>query len=313
MSTETAASSQTLLVSIVVPWCGEQELFETLRVLGSDSWFEIIVVDNRRHPVASSLGPFPRLVHEAVPGAAAARNRGFRESQGEFILFLDADCVPQKGWVVEMLQRMNELDADGLQGPILSRQKEAVARYIQAEFDQRQNRLARYGRISLVSTGNCAFRRQVLETAGGFDTSLVAGEDTEFSFRLQGYGYQLFYATSPPVWHRHPIHVLTLLRRKFRYGFYLARVYRRYRGRIAENTRTPRTQLLAIGSWVALFSLFLIGFWQGGLVFLGLLMATALPLVRKGGLLALLLFPLCTLMNTAGLLSGWFWPSKPAC
>ncbi len=302
-----------ILVSIVIPWCGEEELFETLRTLGSSNWFEVIVVDNRRHPVEVALGPFPFLVHEPVPGAAAARNRGVREARGEFVFFLDADCVPQEGWVVEMLQRMTELDADGMQGPIQSRQKEAVARYIQAEFDQRQERLARHGRISLVSTGNCAFRRAVLEAGGGFNPSLRAGEDTEFSFRLQGYGYQLYYTASPAVWHRHPTRALALLRRKFRYGFYLARVYRQYRGRIAENTRSPRSQLLAIGLWALLLPALWLGGWKSGLVLVGLLMATAFPLVRRGGILALLLFPLCTLMNTLGLFCGWFWPSRPAC
>lgn len=312
--TETPLTAATIVVSVILPWCGEKEIEESLKILGSAPWMEILVVDNRRE--ASTRPVSDRNVkwlREKVPGAAAARNRGIGEAQGEFLFFMDSDCIPEADWVQRMLQQMRDTGADGIQGPILSRQTHPVARYIQAEFEQRQSRLAAHGEIALISSGNCAYRRQVLMEAKGFDTSLIAGEDTELAFRLRARGYRLLYVTSPAVWHRHPTRILSLLRRKYRYAFYLARIYRRYHGRIAENTRTPRTQLMAIGLWFLLLPGLLYFGPKGGLAILGALLATSVPLCLKSGPIALLLSPLSTLMNTVGLISGLFrlWIKKP--
>lgn len=63
---------------------------------------EFVVVDNAS---SSDLGwverdfPFARLVIETTRGAAAARNRGVRETRAPRIAFLDSDCVPRGDWL----------------------------------------------------------------------------------------------------------------------------------------------------------------------------------------------------------------------
>lgn len=289
--------------SVIIPWVGEESVHDCLKTLGKSRDFEIIVVDNRQQSEPVSF-PTGRVVREAKVGVAAARNRGIRESRGEHILFIDADCLPEEGWVAEMLDRLAATGADAVQGPVRSRQTEKVARFIQAEFDQRQDRLQRHARIALVSTGNSGFKRRVLQEVGGFDDHLLRGEDTDLSFRLRMRGFDLRFVDRPAVWHTHPTRVRDLLRRKFWYGYWLLRIYLRNPRRITENTRTPRTQLVSIGIWLAWIPAVILWNWIGLLLVPLLAALPALPLVRRAGPMALILTPSGTLMNTLGLIMG---------
>ena len=73
---------------------------------------EVIVVDNGSmdgsRGIAESFGAPVRVIGEARPGAAHARNSGVAVAQGEFLAFLDADDV----WAHGKLERqISELDA----------------------------------------------------------------------------------------------------------------------------------------------------------------------------------------------------------
>lgn len=293
--------------SVVIPWCGESTLWECLDRLGQGDDFEVIVVDNRRSAEPVDI---QGLVREEQPGAAAARNRGIRESRGEYILFIDADCLPEDNWVSQMLAQLKATAADGIQGPVLSRQQDWVARYIQAEFDQRQKQLQKHQRIAIVSTGNAAFRKSALDSVGGFDTGIRWVEDTDLSFRLIQNGCTLRYIEKPAVWHSHPTRLWHLLRRKFRYGCWLGRIYLRHPRRIIENTRTPKKQLISIGLWVGWIPAALIFGWPGLLAVPLLTLLPAMSLASSVGAMALLLSPLCTLMNAAGLVVGMLMPAR---
>jgi len=63
---------------------------------------EIVVVDNGSteslEEVRASHPEF-RFLAEPEKGAAAARNRGIAETTAPLLLFIDADCVPDRDWV----------------------------------------------------------------------------------------------------------------------------------------------------------------------------------------------------------------------
>ncbi|MGZ6792285.1 MAG: glycosyltransferase, partial [Mycobacteriales bacterium] len=62
--------------------------------------YRLVVVDNDPAPHdPPDLPPGARLVHEAVPGAAAARNRGIAETDTPLLAMLDDDVVPDPGWL----------------------------------------------------------------------------------------------------------------------------------------------------------------------------------------------------------------------
>ena len=99
MTGTTSHEASAPLVSVVIP------AFNAARVIAravhsvlEQDWqpIEVIVVDDGSTDgtveAVEALGaPELRVIRQANTGAAAARNRGIRESRGAFVAFLDAD------------------------------------------------------------------------------------------------------------------------------------------------------------------------------------------------------------------------------
>jgi len=69
---------------------------------------EIIVVDNNSNTYYSViLEEFPhlqiKLFKELTPGAPNVRNRGVKESKGDYLVFVDDDCICDKYWLERIL------------------------------------------------------------------------------------------------------------------------------------------------------------------------------------------------------------------
>ncbi len=68
---------------------------------------EIIIVDDgSRQPVGDVPGA--RVIRQENKGAPAARNRGFKESSGAYVLFCDADVVMEPDMLAKMSQALDE-------------------------------------------------------------------------------------------------------------------------------------------------------------------------------------------------------------
>lgn len=84
-------------VSIIIPiWNGAHLLSKTLHrvFLQTSQDLEVLVVDDGSHDHPQQVcARFPsvKLISQAHRGAPAARNRGFAESRGRFLLFCDSD------------------------------------------------------------------------------------------------------------------------------------------------------------------------------------------------------------------------------
>jgi hypothetical protein len=154
--------------------------------------FEIVVVDDgSTDDTESVLRRFAasiRLLNTCHQGPAAARNRGIKASDGEYVAFLDADdwWVPQKldeqlaefekdtaaGLVFSDLEVLSD---DGMVTPsFLSSRPLAASGYV---FDQ-------YLRSRFILTSSVLVRRKCLERVGLFDESMLSLEDCELLLRL---------------------------------------------------------------------------------------------------------------------------------
>jgi GT2 family glycosyltransferase len=80
---------------------------------------EVVIVDNgstESLDVVRGAHPDLHIVSETIKGAAAARNRGVRETTAPQLFFLDADCVPASDWLP--IARRVSMQADVVGGTV---------------------------------------------------------------------------------------------------------------------------------------------------------------------------------------------------
>jgi glycosyltransferase involved in cell wall biosynthesis len=305
-------------ISVVVPVRNEEGKIERcIRSLQQQSLepdrYEVLVVDDGSTDgcggAAERLGA--RVIRQDAAGAAAARNRGIREARGDFIVFTDADCVPDQDWLELLTRPLADFGVQGAVGQCTSPQTHWVARLIQLELDERYDRMRRHQQIDFLNTGNCGFQKSLLQ-ANLFDESFRWLEDVELSFRLSRNGNRMLFVPEARVQHLHPESLRFYMKRKFRYATCASGIYRRFPGKLASDTRTPankKLQLVLLG--LALPAL-LAGCWKSPLLALGFFLLAAsflcsAPLILRASRTSMrlgLIAPLFVLLGNLAFLTG---------
>jgi len=192
--------------------------------------FEVIVVDgspdNILHPVINQYEKKLRLQyhHHKGLGASESRNLGCGKAKGDFLVFIDSDCVVPQDYfstVEEFLKSHPEVDAYG--GP-------DAADNTFSPFQKAVN----YAMTSMLTTGgirgkkkhigkfqlrgfNMGIKREAFFKVGGYSGMQVA-EDIDLSMRLQKAGF--FTARIPEafVYHRRKASFYKFFRQLYFHG-----------------------------------------------------------------------------------------------
>ena len=206
--------------------------------------FEVIVVDDGSTDGSASVAARygATVIRQDHAGAASARNRGAQQARSAILLFTDADCEPLPNWIEQMLAPLVHADVVGVKGVYRTRQRAPVARFAQAEHEEKYDRLARAGQIDFVDTYAAAYRRDIFLAHGGFDPEFLLDEDQEFSYRLAKAGHRLVFAPLAAVYHRHPSTIWAYTWRKARIGRWKVWVHARHPGKAVRDSYTPWTQ-----------------------------------------------------------------------
>jgi glycosyltransferase involved in cell wall biosynthesis len=258
--------------SVVIPARNAaRTLPETLRSLARQPEFprlEVVVVEDGSvdgTAEAASCFPWCRVIRQPGSGAAAARNRGLRETRAPVVLFLDADCVAADDWIRRLVSPLEQDPGlGGTVGRFVSSQPNWVARLTQLELDARHRRMSRHLDTDFVNSATCAFRRSILGS-DPFDVRFDKLEDIELSFRLAGQGVRMRYVPEATVEHRHPEALWVHVRRRFEYGRLTPALYRLHSGRLVRDSSTPQTRRLQLVLLAAALPAGLV-WWPGGLV-----------------------------------------------
>lgn len=185
--------SETLSCSVVVPFLNEESLLPAcIHALENQTIdrirFEQIFVDNGSTDASVEIvgrEPNIRLLHESVRDPYLARNRGIAAANANYIVFLDADCIPDNDWLERLNDHFNG-DVDILLGYVGYPAKASV--FVRCYEDYYHCKLKHLTERGLLDNlfghgGNMAVRADVFRDLGLFEPMPVAG-DTEIIHRL---------------------------------------------------------------------------------------------------------------------------------
>ena len=227
------------MISVVIISKDEPSLDDTLaivtaQVAGSGEPGEVFVVDasagrldhiRQRHEAQVRWIDFrpPAGVSISIP---YQRNVGVRAADGDIIVFTDAGCLPDDGWLERMVTplRQGENAVAGTSQD-MSRTLTFPTEHI-GRIEQRG------GGSYLVEcpTLNFAFRRAVFDALDGFDEGFTYGSDVDFTWRLNDAGYRVLYVPEACLRHDYGM-TRRQNRRSYLYGKARARLYRKHRAR----------------------------------------------------------------------------------
>lgn len=124
-----------------------------------------------------------RIFQQANAGPAAARNHALRESRGEWVAFLDADCYWLPGKLTAQLAVADAAQADFVySGSVLIDEAGQLLRERPVAVRPRLVEDLIWG--NLFSTSSVMVRRSALFSVGLFDETLRIGEDWDLWLRL---------------------------------------------------------------------------------------------------------------------------------
>ena len=226
------------VVSVVMPFAGDgaaaAAAIETLLALDLRPGDELILADNSVLPVSSTLATGGVKVIRAIAerSPAHARNAGAAIAHNDWILFLDSDCLVHHGLLDAYFALPVSDDVGALAGEVLAAPAgdTLAARYGAARGFLSQEAHLRHPYRPRAVAANLLVRAAAFEQVGGFYEGVRAGEDTDFSWRIQAAGWRLELRTEASVEHRYRT-TLRDLRSQWR-GYAAGRAWlaRRYDG-----------------------------------------------------------------------------------
>jgi GT2 family glycosyltransferase len=188
---------------------------------------EIMVVDNcpscdATHRVVQQH-PQVRYVLEPTPGLDHARNAGIRHSRGQIVAFADDDVTVHPDWVARVADCFVDPQMMAMTGLVLVAELETEAQWLFERYWgfnrgyraviydlQFFQKLKGWGvPVWQIGAGaNMAFRRELFDRVGNFDTRLDVGAagcsgDSELWYRLLAAGLTCRYEPRAVVFHYH--------------------------------------------------------------------------------------------------------------
>ena len=213
-------------ISVVIPnYNAGSTIGKCLEAVLSSKYdrFEVIVADDGSSD--NSIGiinTFPcKLIQlHKHAGASSARNTGARESAGEIIFFIDADCIVAEDTLSLVNKAMSAQEAGVVGGS-----------YTQLPYDSNffsifQSVFINYSELKrkepdYIASHSMAIERRIFEESGGFpEQFLPIIEDVELSHRLRRAGYKLQMAPEVLVRHIFNFTLWKSLRNGFRKSRY---------------------------------------------------------------------------------------------
>lgn len=259
-------------VSIVVPCYNEQLTISLLlEALHAQTFprdeMEVILADGRstdqtRQRIIDFQRKHPDLKVQIVDNPKrnipSGVNRAIEAAQGEYIVRLDAHCVPRPDYVAGCVNTLEQGKGENVGGVWEIRpggsgwQARAIAvaaAHPLGVGDARYRYTQTAQEVDTVPFG--AFRRSLVDRIGPYDESLLTNEDYEFNVRVRQSGGKIWLDPTIRSVYFARSDYPGLARQYARYGYWKARMLRRYPGTLRWRQALPPAFVLSL----ALFAL----------------------------------------------------------
>ncbi len=169
--------------------------------------FEVIVVDDYSRDdtgavcqeMKNSLINLQYIVLDSNVGAAQARNCGLEVARGEYILFIDDDCIPAQDWIEQMGGCLEQHDVivGAVDSPLTDYLK--LCHHISQCHAYMTKKTI--GEMDSFTTANCGIRRLLLDKLGGFRPQFRIAQDMELALRARDEGHIIHFCSEAVVIH----------------------------------------------------------------------------------------------------------------
>lgn len=216
-------------ISVIIPVKnGADKIGQCLSAVFAQSCkaHEVILVDGHSSDgTVEEAKKFPaKIIFEDYHTRAGACKVGIANSEGEFVAFTDADCIPDKDWLASLAKELTN-GIVGAGGIIKNVGDEFWVRSVNHSYsnflgsaNSVQGRLFTERRfVRSISGCNSMYRRTDILRAGGFKTELRGAEDADLNSRMSRLG-KLLYTPEAVVYHDHGRGLRKFGEQMFRYG-----------------------------------------------------------------------------------------------
>jgi succinoglycan biosynthesis protein ExoA len=250
----------TALVSVIIPCYNERDTIGLLlQAIEAQTYpldrMEVVIADGMsedgtRDVVTTYAQTHPKLSIRLVDNPdriiPAALNRAIDAAQGDVIVRLDAHSIPRPDYVERCVEIMAETGAANVGGcwEIQPSDKRWISKSIAVAAanwlgagDARYRISGQPGEVDTVPFG--AYRREWIQRVGPFDETLLTNEDYEFNVRLRKAGGIIWFDPSIRSIYFSRAGLISLARQYWRYGYWKARMLRRYPGSLRLRQALP--------------------------------------------------------------------------
>ncbi len=185
------------------------ELLESL--VGQEGLADVVVVDagsddGTVERMAAYQSRLPLKVHVEPCSRGEGRNIGARLAQGDILAFIDGDCTAHEGWV------------EAISACVGTKQVAAGRTVHDGRYPANRLPIMVQGHDVTWPSCNLAYPRKLFDALGGFDASMVTGEDIDLNLRAVNAGAAITVANDAVVVARTRGTLPAHLRQAYSYG-----------------------------------------------------------------------------------------------
>ncbi len=207
---------------IIITWNGKDLLKSCLGSLEKQIYknFQIIVVDNGSKDktlefIKKNYPNIKTIEFKKNSGFSKAANKGIKASKSEYVILLNNDTVADRNFVKNLSKSLishkkycgctakiiNYFDKNILAsaGDIMNNVGQSFARGL----GDKASKFNKPEEVFLITGGASIFRKKAFEEIGFFDEDyFIYGEDSDWCFRAQLFGYKFWYEPKAIVYHQ---------------------------------------------------------------------------------------------------------------